>query len=142
MKLIRQRIQTVQNRQKSYADNRKKNLEFENGDKIFLKITPLKGNIKARKEKKLKSRYIDPFKILQRIENVAYRLELSTSLSRIHNVFHVSLFKKYCPDPTHILQSEDIEIDESLTDEEQLVRLLDRKMEELRNKQISLVKTL
>ncbi|XP_071901026.1 uncharacterized protein [Coffea arabica] len=114
VKMIRQRLQTAQSRQKSYADNRRKDLEFEVGDHVFLK----------------------------RIGKVAYRLELLSSLSRIHDIFHISMLKKYYPDPTHILQLEEIEIDESLTYEEKPVQLLDRKVKELRNKQIPLVKIL
>ncbi|XP_027169513.1 uncharacterized protein LOC113769243 [Coffea eugenioides] len=142
VKVIRQRLQTAQNRQKSYADHQRKDLEFENVDKVFLRITPLKGKIEAGKGKKLQPRYIGPFNILQQIGNVAYRLEQPASLSRIHDVFHVSLLKKYHPDPTHILPPEDIELDESLTYEERPIRILDRKVKDLRNKQIPLVKVL
>ena len=69
----------------------------------------------VEKGKKLKPRYVGPFKILQRMGSVAYRLELPLNLSRIHDVFHVSLFKKYHPDPTHVLLPKDLEIDELLT---------------------------
>ncbi|XP_071920658.1 uncharacterized protein [Coffea arabica] len=141
VKLIRQRIQTAQSRQKSYADNRRKDLEFEVGDHVFLKITPLRS-ITAGKGKKLQPRYVGPYKILQRVGAVAYRLELPSSLSRIHNVFHVSMLKKYHPDPSHVLQPEDIEVDESLAYEEKPVQVLDRKVKELRNKRIPLVKVL
>ena len=72
--------------------------------------------------------------------NVAYRLELPPSLSRIHNIFHVSMFKKYHSDLSHILQPENIEIDETLTYEEKPIKILDRKVKELRNKRIPLVK--
>ena len=139
--MIRQRLQTAQSRQKSYADNRRKDLEFEVGDKVFLKVTPLRS-LTAGKGKKLHPRYVGPFKILQRVGNVAYRLELPTSLSRVHDVFHVSMLKKYHPDPTHILKPEEIDIDESLTYEERPVQILDRKVKELRTKQIPLVKVL
>ncbi|XP_027127777.1 uncharacterized protein [Coffea arabica] len=142
VKLIRQRIQTTQSRQKSYADNRMKDLEFAIGDQVFLQITPLKASLLACKGKKLQPRFVGPYKILQRVGNVAYKLELPSSLSRIHNVFHLSMLKKYHPDPSHVLQPEDIEIDEALTYEEKLIKLLDRKMKELRNKQIPLVKVL
>ena len=116
-------------------------MEFEIGDLVFLKITPVQS-VMAGKGKKLRPKFVGPFKILQRVGKMAYRLKLPSSLSRIHDVFHVSIFKKYHPDPTHILQPEEIEIDESLTYEEKPVQLLDRKVKELRNKQISLVKIL
>ncbi|XP_071917027.1 uncharacterized protein [Coffea arabica] len=92
--------------------------------------------------KKLQPKFVGPYKILQRVENVVYKLELPPSLSRIHNVFHVSILKKYHPDPSHVLQPENIETDEALTYEEKPVKLLDRKVTELRNKRIPLVKVL
>ena len=96
----------------------------------------------AGKGKKSQSRFVGLYKILQRVGNVAYKLELPPNLSRIHNVFHVSILKKYHPDPYRILQSKSIEIDETLTYEEKPVKLLDRKVKELRNKRISMVKVL
>ncbi|XP_027156086.1 uncharacterized protein LOC113756729, partial [Coffea eugenioides] len=104
----------------------------------------------AGKGKKLQPRFVGTFQIKPPTHRtystkkgkVAYRLELPSSLSRIHDIFHVLIFKKYYPNPTHILQSEEIEIDESLTYEEKPVQLLDRKVKELRNKQIPLVKIL
>ncbi|XP_027082175.1 uncharacterized protein [Coffea arabica] len=109
---------------------------------VFLKVTPLRGTVAARKRKKLKPRYVGLYKIQRRVGTVAYQLELPTSMSRIHNAFHVSLLKKYHPNPTHILRTEDVVLDETLTYEEQPVQILDRKVKELRNKQIPLVKIL
>ncbi|XP_027156234.1 uncharacterized protein LOC113757009 [Coffea eugenioides] len=96
----------------------------------------------AGRGKKLQPRFVGPYKILQRVGNVAYKLELPPNLSRIHNIFHVSMLKKYHPDPSHVLQPENIDIDEALTYEEKPENLLDRKVKELRNKQIPLVKVL
>ncbi|XP_071924821.1 uncharacterized protein [Coffea arabica] len=141
IKLIRQRLQTAQSRQKSYADNRRKDLEFEVGDHIFLKITPLRS-VTASRGKKLQPRFVGPFPILQRVGKVAYKLELPPNLLRIHDVFHVSMLKKYYSDPTHIVQPEEIEIDQALTYEERPMRALDRNFKKLRNKQIPLVKIL
>ena len=83
-----------------------------------------------------------PFKILQRVGNVAYRLELPASLSRIHDVFYISMLKKYHPHPTHVLKPEEIDLDESLTYEERSIQILDRKVKELRTKRIPLIKIL
>ncbi|XP_071923140.1 uncharacterized protein [Coffea arabica] len=142
VKLIRQRIRTAQNHQKSCADNRRKDLKFEIGDKVFLKITLLKASLMARKGKKLQSRFVRPYKVIQCVGNVAYKLEFPLNLSRIHDVFHVSILKKYHPDLSHVLRPEEIEIDENLSYEERPARLLDRKVKELRRKQIPLVKIL
>ena len=73
---------------------------------------------------------------------MAYKLELPPNLSQIHNIFHVSILKKYHPDPSHVLQPENIEINEALTYEEKLVKFLDRKVKELKHKQIPLIKVL
>ena len=96
----------------------------------------------AGKRKKLQPRYVGPYKILQRVGNVAYKLEMPPNLFQIHNIFHVSILKKYHPNLSHLLQTENIEIDEALTYEEKPVNLLDRKVKELMNKQIPLVKVL
>ncbi|XP_027151965.1 uncharacterized protein LOC113752021 [Coffea eugenioides] len=140
VKLIRERLQVAQSRQKSYADTRRKDLEFEVGDKVFLRIKPLKGGVVSKKGKKLKPRYIGPFEILKRVGLVAYQLKLPASMAKIHDVFHVSMLRKYYSDPSHVLPMEGIEVDETLTYEEGPVRILEREMKELRNKKIPLVK--
>ena len=94
------------------------------------------------KGKKLQPRFVGPYRIIQRVGNVAYKSELPPNLSRIPNVFHVFILKQYHPDPSYILQPKSIEIDETLTYEEKPVKLLDRKVKELRNKRIPLVKVL
>ncbi|XP_071939145.1 uncharacterized protein [Coffea arabica] len=138
VKLIRERLQATQSRQKSYADTRRKDLEFEVGDKAFLRVKPLKSGVVSKKGKKLKPRYIRLFKILKRVGNVAYQLKLPASMAKVHDVFHVSMLRKYHPDPSHVLQLEGIEVDETLTYEEGPVQVLDREVKELRNKKIPL----
>ena len=103
IQVVKERLKVAQDRQKSYADTRRKDLEFEVGDLVFLKVAPWKGVIRFQKRGKLNPRYIGPFKILKRIGLVAYRLELPPELNRIHNIFHVSMLKKYVSDPSHIL---------------------------------------
>ena len=91
VKVIREKIKIAQDKQKSYADNRSKDLEFEVGDMVLLKVTPWKGIIQFGKQGKLSPQYIRPYQIIERIGPVAYRLDLLDELSRIHNVFHVCL---------------------------------------------------
>ncbi|KAL0540334.1 hypothetical protein IC582_024569 [Cucumis melo] len=139
---IRSRILTAQSRQKSYADVRRKDLEFEIGDKVFLKVAPMKGVLRFERKGKLSPRFVGPFEILERIGPVAYRLALPPSLSTVHDVFHVSMLRKYVPDPSHVVDYEPLEIDENLNYVEQPVEVLAREVKTLRNKQIPLVKVL
>ena len=142
VKLIRERLKAAQDRQKSYADNRRRALEFNVGDQVFLKISPWKGVIRFQNRGKLSPRYIGPFPIIERIGPVAYRLELSPGLEKIHDVFHVSMLKKYMPDPSHILKSLPVQLREDLNFELQPVQILDQQDKVLRRKIIPMVKVL
>ena len=73
------------------------------GNHVFLKVMPKRGVVRFGKRGKLSSRFIEPFEILERVGTVAYRLALPSSLSRVHEVFHVSILRKYTPDPTHVV---------------------------------------
>ncbi|KAL0554397.1 hypothetical protein IC582_008317 [Cucumis melo] len=139
---IRSRMHTAQSRQKSYADVRRKDLEFEVGDKVFLKVAPMRGVVRFERRGKLSPRFVGPFEILERIGPVAYRLALPPSLSTVHDVFHVSMLRKYVPDPSHVVDYEPLEIDENLSYAEQPVEVLAREVKTLRNKEIPLVKVL
>ncbi|KAL0561349.1 hypothetical protein IC582_001774 [Cucumis melo] len=139
---IRSRMHTAQCRQKSYADVRRKDLEFEVGDKVFLKVAPMRGVVRFERRGKLSPRFVGPFEILERIGPVAYRLALPPSLSTVHDVFHVSMLRKYVSDPSHVVDYEPLEIDENLSYVEQPVEVLAREVKTLRNKQIPLVKVL
>jgi len=103
VKTIRQRMKKAQDRHESYTDNQRRPLEFQTGDKVFLKVAPWKGIIQFGMKGKLAPRYIDPFKIIERIGLVAYRLELPALLDKIHNVFYVSLLWKAKMDPLRVL---------------------------------------
>ena len=116
--LIRQRLLTAQSRQKSYADVRRRPLEFEVGDLVFLKVMPKRGVVRFDKRGKLSPRFIGPFEILDRIGVVAYRLDLPPSMSGVHEVFHVSMLRKYTPDPAHVVDWGQIEVDTDGTFEE------------------------
>lgn len=106
----------------------------------MLKVSPWKGVIRFGKRGKLSPRYIGPFRILQRIGKVAYRLELPNKLQGIHNVFHVSYLRKTLFDKSQEVSISDIEIDEKLRYQEQPEIILDRKIKKLRNKEIPLMK--
>ena len=101
--MIRKRLFTAQSWHKSYADVRRRPLEFKAGDHVFLKAMPKRGVIRFSKRGKLSPRYIGPFEVLERVGAVVYRLALPPSLSNVHEVFHVSMLRKYTPDPTHIV---------------------------------------
>ena len=101
--LKRQRLLTAQSWQKSYVDVRRRPLEFEVGDHVFLKVMPKRGVVRFDKRGKLSPRFIGPFEILERIGTVAYRLALPPSMSGVHEVFHVSMLRKYTPDPAHVV---------------------------------------
>ena len=100
-------------------------MEFAVGDHVFLKIQPRRGVVQFGKKGKLSPRYIGPFEILQRIGKVAYRLALPPQLAGVHNIFHISLLRKYIPDPSHMLKWEELKLDEDVTFEEKPVRILD-----------------
>ena len=121
VKKIQTRIETAQSRHKSYADKRRRPLEFEVGDFVFLKVAPFKGVIRFSKRGKLNPRFIRPYEVLECIGKVAYRLALPPNLALVHNVFHVSMLKKYVPDTSHDLEQEPIELHEDLTYEEKPV---------------------
>ena len=101
--LIRHRLLMGQRWQKSYADVRRRPLEFEVGDHVFLKVMPKRGVVRFGKRGKLSPRFIGTFEVLERIDTVAYLLTLPPSMSGVHEVFHVSMLRKYIPDPAHMV---------------------------------------
>ena len=111
MDLIRKRLLRAQSRQKSYVDRQRRPLEFEVGDHVFLKVMPKRGVVRFNKRGKLVPRYIGPFEILDRVGIVSYQLALPPSLSNVHEVFHVSLLRKYTPDPAHVVDWGEITVD-------------------------------
>jgi len=128
IKLIQQRIKTAQSRQKCYADQRRRELEFEIGDHVFLKVSPMTGVTRFGKKGKLAPRYVGPFEILERINTVAYRLALPPDLSRVHSVFHVSMLRKYIRDPLHVIDYSGVVVNEDLGYEEKPMRIIDRQV--------------
>ena len=140
--LIRQRLLTAKSRHKSYADVRRLPLEFKVGDHVFLKVMPKRGVVRFGKRGKLSPRFIGPFEILERIGIVAYRMDFPPSMSGVHEVFHVSMLRKYTPNPTHVVDWGQIEVDTDVTFEEGPVCILDSRDQVLRRKTVTLVRVL
>ncbi|XP_050916629.1 uncharacterized protein LOC127131759 [Lathyrus oleraceus] len=138
--MVRDKIKKAQDLQKSYADHRKRPLEFDEGDHVFLKVTlrlRLKGPFKSRK---LSLRYVGPYQIIERIGEVAYGLALPPSQSEMHDVFHVSQLRKFIPDSLKPILLDSIEVEADLTFEPLPSRIAGREVKVLRNKEIPLVK--
>ena len=112
------------------------------GDRVFLKVSSWKGVLRFGRRGKLRPRYIEPYEIIARVGPVAYRLDLPPKLSKVHNVFHVSMLRKYIPDPSHVLKDQPVELKDNLTYKEQPMQIVDRREQILRNKVIPLVKVL
>ncbi|XP_028800090.1 uncharacterized protein LOC114755380 [Neltuma alba] len=138
--LIKQKLLIVESRQKSYADFYQTTLEFDVGDHVFLKVSPLTSIGRSIKAKMLTLRFIGPYEILERIGPVACRIALPSYLSNIHNAFHMSQLKKYHPDPSHIIEPEEVELYENLTYKVKPEWILDVRDKQTRNKTIKVVK--
>ncbi|GJY30669.1 hypothetical protein Tco_0414164 [Tanacetum coccineum] len=137
---IKNRLLTARSRQKSYADIRRKPLEFNVGDMVMLKVSHWKGVIRFGKHSKLSPRYVGPFKIIDRIGPVAYKLELPDELRGIHNTFHVSNLKKCLADENLIIPLEEIQLDDKLHFIEEPVEIMDREVKQLKQSRIPIVK--
>ena len=132
----------AQIRQKSYADVRRRPLEFEVEDHVFLKVMPKRGVVRFGKRGKLSPRFIGLFKILERVSTVAYRLPLPPNMTGVHEVFHVSMLRKYTLDPTHVVDWGQIEVDTDETFEKGPVCIVDSRDQVLRCKTVRLVRVL
>ena len=140
--LIRLRLLTAQSRQKSYADVRRRPLEFEVGDHVFLKVMPKRGVVRFGKRGKLSPRFMGPFEILERVGTVAYRLALPPSMSGVQEVFQFSMLRRYTPDPAHVVDWGEIEVDTDGTFEEGPVCIVNNRDQVLRRKIVRLVRVL
>ncbi|GKB99394.1 putative reverse transcriptase domain-containing protein [Tanacetum coccineum] len=135
-----EKLKAARDPQKSYADNIRKPLEFEVGDRVLLKVSPWKGVIHFRKKGKLAPRYVGPFEILERIGPVAYRLRLPKELSSVHDTFHVSNLKKCLADANLYVPLDETKIDKTLCFVEEPVEIMDREVRSLKRSKISIVK--
>jgi len=108
--MIKEILKRSLNKQKSYADKRRRPLEFFVGEHLFLIVTPFTDVGRAIKSKKLTPGFIGPYQILRRIGHMAYEIVFPHPLANIQNIFHVSHVKKYVPDPNHILESDSVQV--------------------------------
>ncbi|GJU52130.1 putative reverse transcriptase domain-containing protein [Tanacetum coccineum] len=137
---IKQRMQAARDRQKSYADLKRKPMEFQVGDKVMLKVSPWKGVVRFGKWGKLNPRYVGPFKVLEKVGEVAYKLELPEELSRVHNTFHVSNLKKCHADEPLAVPLDGLHLDDKLHFVEEPLEIEGREVKRLKRSRIPLVK--
>nr|GEV45622.1 putative reverse transcriptase domain-containing protein [Tanacetum cinerariifolium] len=138
--LIKQRIQTAQDRKISYADLKRKPIEFEIGDRVMLKVSHWKGVVRFSKRGNLNPRYVGPFKVLTKVRKVTYRLELPQEFSIVHHTFHVSNLKKCYDDEPLVMLLEGIHVDNKLQIVEEPVEIMEREIKRLNRSRILLVK--
>ncbi|XP_062118541.1 uncharacterized protein LOC133832182 [Humulus lupulus] len=124
---VRARMIASQDRQKTYAVPKIRVIEFLVGNYVFLRVSPMKGVRIFRKKEKLRPRILVLLEILERIGQVTYRLALPPALSGVHNLFHVSMFRKYVLQLSHVLGYETLSLQEDLSYEEKSVQILDKK---------------
>ncbi|GJV35409.1 putative reverse transcriptase domain-containing protein [Tanacetum coccineum] len=129
---IKQRMQAAHDRQKSYADLRRKPMEFQVGDKVMLKVSPWKGVVRFGKRGKLNPRYVGPFKVIERVGEVAYKLKLPEELSRVHNTFHVSNLKKCHADEPLAVPLDGLHLDDKLHFVEEPLEIVGREVKRLK----------
>jgi hypothetical protein len=141
VRIIQENLRVAQTRQKSYADNRRRPLEFEEGDHVYPKVSPLRGMRRFEVKGKLPPRFIGPFRVVFRqVGGMAYQLELPDNLFDVHNEFHVSQLKKCLRVPEEQLPMEELSVQGDLTYTEYPIKLLDTLTRVTRNKVIKMCK--
>ncbi|GJV09470.1 putative reverse transcriptase domain-containing protein [Tanacetum coccineum] len=137
---IKDRLKAARDRHKSYADKRRKPLEFSVGDYVLLKVSPWKGVVRFGKKGKLAPRFVGPFEIIEKVGPVAYQLDLPEELNGVHDTFHVSNLKKCLADPTLKVPLDEIRVDAKLNFVEEPVEILEREFKKLKRSRIAIVK--
>ncbi|XP_027337168.1 uncharacterized protein LOC113850840 [Abrus precatorius] len=140
--MIRDKIKVAQDRQKSYYDKRRKQLEFQVRDHVFLKVSPVTEVGRALKSQKLSPKFIGLFEVLSRIGLAVYRIALPPNLSNLHPVFHVSQLRQYVSDPSHVIDLDPVQVREDLSYDVYPMRIADYRVKQLRSQEISLVKVI
>jgi hypothetical protein len=138
--MVRENLRIAQSRQKSYTDHRRRELSFELGDFVYLKVSPMRGLRRLKARGKLVPRFIGPFKILEQRGDVAYQLELLPQLSDVHDVFHVSQLRKCLCVPKEQISMQDLDAKEDLSYQEYHVKILETSERVTRNKKIKMWK--
>nr|GEU61883.1 putative reverse transcriptase domain-containing protein [Tanacetum cinerariifolium] len=137
---IKDRLKAARDCQKSYADKRRKSLEFSVGDYVLLEVSPWKGVVRFGKKGKLAPRFVRPFDIIERVGHVAYQLDLPVELNDVHDTFYVSNLKKCLADSTLQVPLDEIRVDAKLNFMEEPVEILDREFKKLKRSRIAIVK--
>ncbi|GJV25514.1 putative reverse transcriptase domain-containing protein [Tanacetum coccineum] len=137
---IKDRLKVARDRQKNYADKRRKPLEFNVGDYVLLKVSPWKGVVRFGKKGKLAPRFVGPFEIIEKVGPVAYQLDLPEELNGVHDTFHVLNLKKCLADPTLKVPLDEIRVDAKLNFMEEPVEILERGFKKLKRSRITIVK--
>jgi hypothetical protein len=140
VRMVKENLRVAQSRQKSYADHRRRELSFDVGDFVYLKVSPMRGLSRFKVRGKLAPRFIGPFKILEKRGAIAYQLELPPQLSDVHDVFHVSQLKKCLRVPEEQIPMEDLDAKEDLSYQEYPLRILETSKRVTRNKKIKMCK--
>ncbi|KAA3466552.1 Transposon Ty3-G Gag-Pol polyprotein [Gossypium australe] len=128
VKVICDCLKAVFDKKKSYSDLKRKEIEFQVGDKVFLKVSPWNKVLRFGMKGKLSPRFIGPYEITERIEPVAYRLALLSELENIHDVFHMSMLRRYRSDPSHVITPTEVEILPDMTYGEEMIKILAREI--------------
>jgi hypothetical protein len=140
VRMVMENLWVAQLRQKSYTDHRRRDLSFEVGDFLYLKVSPMRGLHRFKVRGKLAPRFIGPFKILEKRGEVAYQLELPLQLSDVHDVFHVSQLKKCLRVPEEQILMEDLDAKEDLSYQEYPIKILETSERVTQNKKIRMGK--
>nr|GEZ52314.1 putative reverse transcriptase domain-containing protein [Tanacetum cinerariifolium] len=133
-------IQAARDRKKSYDDLKRKPMDFQVGDRVMLKVSPWKGVVRFEKWGKLHPRYVKPFKVLSKVGDVVYRLQLPQQLSRVHNTFHVSNLKRCLSDESFVIPLNEFHIDDKLHFVEEPAKIMDHEIKQLKRSRIPIIK--
>nr|GEX47182.1 reverse transcriptase domain-containing protein [Tanacetum cinerariifolium] len=136
---IKSRIQAARDRKKSYADLKRKPIDFQVGDRVMLKVSPWKGVVRFGKHAKLNPRYIGPFKVLSKVRDVVYRLELPQQLSRVHNT-NVSNLKKCLFDESLVIPLDELRIDDKLYFVKEQLKIMDSEIKQMKRSHNPIIK--